>query len=261
MQKILKYLNQNLKLLNKKERHWKIAGSAVKGIAHEKTGTDCQDYVHYFKYGELSFMALSDGASSYKYSSLGAMTACKFAGDYFKENYKTVFKKKEIKNDFIKKLKKVLNDTAKKNKISLNELSATLLFVSIYQNHYIYGHIGDGVIGMYSENEVKVISKPENGEYVNITFFTTSKELNNHLSIEKGEINTNNNVGFILMSDGTAKSLYNNFNESFSSGVIKLFNWIKSENENMMNQLLHDNQKKILRQKTNDDCSLVLISN
>ena len=60
----------------------------------------------------------------------------------------------------------------------------TLLFVSIKNNKYIAGHIGDGIIGIIDEKgDAIVLSEPENGEFANTTYFTTSENYKYHLRL------------------------------------------------------------------------------
>tara|TARA_R110002051_G_scaffold174602_2_gene244819 strand:+ start:9128 stop:9916 length:789 start_codon:yes stop_codon:yes gene_type:complete len=261
MLQILKFQNQ-LIILSYKRHFRKVAGSAIEGINHEKLGLKCQDYVHCFHYKDLSLISLSDGAGSYRHSALGAKLACEFTGNYFKDNYQSIFKKKdtEIKNDFIKNLQKALFRSATKNNLAIRQLSSTLLFIVMYNEQYILGHIGDGVIGLNHKNSPLVLSKPKNAEYANQTFFTTSKNIKTHFELYKRDIDFENNSGFILMSDGTAKSLYDFSTNKFSLGVKKLFEWIKFLDEKEMKNLLYVNQKNVFRKKTIDDCSIVMMT-
>jgi serine/threonine protein phosphatase PrpC len=137
-------------------------------------------------------------------------------------------------------------------------LSSTLLFIAIKNDKFIIGHIGDGVIGMLdNNNEIKVISKPENGEFSNATFFTTSTNYPDRLRILKGTLK--NAVGFILMSDGPEESLYNKQDNSLLDINKDIINWLKDNNIQDVKKALTDNLKNVISKNTNDDCSIGII--
>ena len=57
----------------------------------------------------------------------------------------------------------------------------------------------------YHNNNSIMHSLPENGEYSNQTYFTTSKNLQKHLRIKKGLLS---GTSFAIMSDGSASVLF-----------------------------------------------------
>lgn len=85
-------------------------------------------------------------------------------------------------------------------------MASTLLLVAIKDDKFIIAHIGDGVIGYLKNNEMKIASQPENGEFVNTTVFTTSKDAIMTMKLIKGFLGTIQ--GFVLMSDGPEARLY-----------------------------------------------------
>ena len=75
-------------------------------------------------------------------------------------------------------------------------------------------------------NELKIASYPENGEFVNTTIFVTSKDALSTMKLMKGQIN--GITGFALMSDGTETSLYNKRDKNLASGLKKLMELSRS---------------------------------
>ena len=242
-------------------KRWNIVGSAVRGTYHEKINRPCQDFFSYYKSPELTIICLADGAGIYENSNLGAKKSCEFLINYFKDNYKSIFNNdlEVFKQEFITDIQKHLLDFATQMNIDNKELSSTLLFTAVYRNNYIVGHIGDGVIGAFNSDSLMMLSKPENGEFINQTYFTTSENCLSHFRINSYKFKNNQPLGFIIMSDGTAESLYDRKKNIFSHGVLKLFYWMSNTKAREMKNLLTENQKNVFRKKTHDDCSIILM--
>ena len=276
-----------MKKLNKRRRklqsllQWKIASSYYIGRGHESKKMPCQDrtakLVHFsdipqkkscirrFSYRskstnrEKSFygLSLADGAGSCKHSDIGAEIITKKILEYIQGNfdylysYKTDNISKKLLDYIESKLKEISSD----KKINLKDLSSTLLFVAIKDNKYIVGHIGDGVIGMLDkDNNLSTISHPSNGEFSNVTFFTTSLHYPERLRIIKAPVD--NNIGFILMSDGSQESLYDKRRQKLTDINKSIINWLKNYDEKKVEDALHNNLKNVICKKTIDDCSI-----
>ena len=262
---------------------WKIASSYIIGQGHISKNIPCQDRT--FKLVDKKFLkkvikkkvfknrkaikrtknildnknsfyglSLADGAGSCKHSDIGAELMTKKILQYLKINFDSLFKDENIKLRLIK----YIEDTLKKrgtNNILFKDLSSTLLFIAIKNNQFIIGHIGDGVIGMLdNKNNLKTISKPDNGEFSNSTFFTTSIKYQERLRILKGTLK--NSTGFILMSDGVEESLYDKKKESLSDTNKIIINWLKNNSEENVEKALSNNLEQIISKQTTDDCSI-----
>jgi serine/threonine protein phosphatase PrpC len=262
---------------------WKVASSYIIGQGHISKNMPCQDRT--FKLIDKKFikktikkrilknrkpfkirkkildiknsfygLSLADGAGSCKHSDIGAELISEKILRYIKVNFDNLFIDNNIRlilTTYIEnELKKMTNDD-----ISFKDLSSTLLFVAIKNNQFIIGHIGDGVIGMLdNQNNIKTISKPENGEFSNSTFFTTSIKYPERLRILKGRIK--NAVGFILMSDGAEESLYSKKEKNLSDINKTIINWLKNNSEKDVEKALYKNLEQIISKKTSDDCSI-----
>lgn len=146
---------------------------------------------------------------------------------------------------------------ASKQGISKQEFASTLLFVSINKDTFIAGHIGDGVIGgMFDDNSMVTISEPENGEYANTTFFTTSLNYKSHFRLYKGSIRQYK--AFFLMSDGTAECLYDKKRDKFAPAITTFSNWTDIYDADRINAALQENMNKLFPSHTSDDCSFIM---
>ena len=262
---------------------WKIASSYIIGKGHILKNIPCQDRTFklidrkfsykvvkrkFFKKkkaiktttkvidNQNSFygLSLADGAGSCKYSDIGAELITKKILQYIKINFDNLFKNENIRLTLLNYIENKLQKRATDN-ISFKDLSSTLLFIAIKNNQFIIGHIGDGVIGMLdNKNNLKTISRPDNGEFSNSTFFTTSTKYKERLRILKGTLKSAN--GFILMSDGAEDSLYDKKKESLSNTNKIIINWLENNSEKEVEKALYNNLEQIISKQTSDDCSI-----
>ena len=188
---------------------WNVIQCAIQGRGHIKSNTPCQDKTYSMIIGNMRVIALADGAGAERLSQYGAETVTKFICLELSEKFDIYFADNDgaaVKQKLIKGLLKSLNETAKQLDCEMKELASTLLFVAVKNEQFIIAHIGDGVIGYLKKNELKIASQPENGEFVNTTVFTTSKDAIMTMKLIKGSLGEIQ--GFVLMSDGTEASLY-----------------------------------------------------
>ena len=187
---------------------WKVIKAEMTGTSHKKNGTPCQDVTKKLVTSNSCTIVLADGAGSASLSELGAELTCKSVLRTFHRDFEELFDMDPslAKTKIIHSIRTRLGIKAKKFNQKKEELASTLLFVSIKNNKYIAGHIGDGIIGIIDEKgDAIVLSEPENGEFANTTYFTTSKNYKYHLRLYRGEIDNYNS--FFLMSDGAAEGL------------------------------------------------------
>ncbi len=262
---------------------WKIASSYIIGQGHVAKNIPCQDRTfqlvdkqflkqkikkRFFKNRKAievtkkiidyknSFygLSLADGAGSCTYSDLGAELITKKILQYIKINFDDLLNDNNLQLTLTTYIEKELQRQVT-DSISFKDLSSTLLFVAIKYNKFIIGHIGDGVIGMLdNENNIKTISKPENGEFANSTFFTTSIKYVERLRLLKGTLKKS--TGFILMSGGTEESLYDKQQECLSDTNINIINWLEKNSKKDVEKALFDNLEQVISKRTSDDCSI-----
>ena len=241
---------------------WVSVDYSIQGKSHQRTNTPCQDKTVCTTFNGVYVAALADGAGSCIFSHFGAEVTTLAISELLQSNFDEYFRNSnslQVKKQLIEKINEKLQKTAEKLKSTIDELSSTLLFVAIKDSRFILGHIGDGVIGYIKNAEIKVASAPDNGEFVNTTIFTTSRDVIKKMKIIKGEVSSID--GFILMSDGPEAVFYNKRNKYLARGLKKL---------TLLSQLIpQDNFRKILDitfnnqilKFTQDDCSLIFLTN
>ncbi len=234
----------------------------VKGSSHIKNNTPCQDRTVSKTSNNVTVISLSDGAGSCSKSEIGAEISTQFVADYLCDNFDDLIKKKDeiISKIILEGIVSNLNEKASDLNLPVNEFSSTLLFVGVKSDQYLAGHIGDGLIGYFEDNETKILSIPENGEHSNETFFTTNKNALNHFRIYKNNIE--NILGFILMSDGSYESLFNKKEGILTKANSDIFSWLLNHNNSQekVEADLKSNIENLFLKKTSDDCSVNLLS-
>ena len=253
---------------------WRHSLSVRIGLDHIDSNMPCQDNAYYLCKNGVHVLALSDGAGSKKFSQIGSDTVTKAICSYLISEFDAlsmiseVYGKSEeeiedsrkiVKNSIFNHLKKELLDKVS-GEVTFDDLACTLLFVAIKEGRYIMGHIGDGVIaGLFNSGKsetLKVLSHPENGEQINITFFLTDPDAIDHLRITTG--NFNHLTGILLMSDGPEEVLYNSIN-GLHLNCLKLFDNFNSYSCSKYDIILEKFLSTQVAKYSYDDLSLNLL--
>ncbi len=237
----------------------KIAAVSVIGLGHLKKNIACQDNNYKYQKNGVNILALSDGAGSKSHSYLGSKVLtrkiCQYIAKYFDQMYEGNFIKTRNKlMDFL------INELEEKKYSlgleSIERFASTLLFVATKEDKFIIGHIGDGVIGYIKNKNLEVISKPENGEFANETYFVHPRFISK-MRLGRGLLEEVE--GFILMTDGGESGLYKRNPGELVQSNIDIINWLKSRSVSRVEKALRKNIKDKFRKITRDDCSIGVI--
>lgn len=171
---------------------WKYAHASVIGTSHVNDKKAKQDFclveekvingVNYL------FSAVADGAGSAKYSDVSSKYLCKLFIRKIKhwliDNEINTLERDTILSWFIR-FQNVIKRAAKIYKIdSIKEFATTFLFAVLSEKGNIFVQIGDGIIAKGNSDELKCIFLPQNGEYLNATFFATEKNISENFLFE-----------------------------------------------------------------------------
>ncbi len=190
---------------------WKVISASTPGIENNQPKSECQDFLaHYAR--EDSFIAIiSDGAGSALLAKTGAQTICEAMISELKPYLNNPQKAKKEINEIIGRARIKIEKLASKNKTYLSDYHATLVGVIANPNYGFFFHIGDGA-GLCSQDvdfDDFIISKPENGDFINETFFITMENWEEHLHIKEFEkpryicLMSDGLTGFTLSNDCT----------------------------------------------------------
>lgn len=237
----------------------------IAGRSHSKTNTPCQDYAATRIQDDFACIALADGAGSKKHSAYGARSVVKAVTRALAKRFDELWEisdvsPAEVSSELIGCCRSALEHQAQKLDCELSELACTLMFVAHSKGRFLAGHVGDGcIIHQQDDGDVAVISHPDNGEYANTTFFMTDYKVENHFRLYRGS--SGRGSGFVVMSDGTAESLYKRADKSPAVPAIrKLLSWCSTACAKDMRAALAQNLEHSFAAKSADDCSIGLLS-
>ena len=156
-----------------------------------------------------------------------------------------------------------LQTCATEHGVPFQELASTLLFACVRRSSrslaYIVGHLGDGVIGIRVNGITRVLSTPDNGEFANSTTFMTSHQAPTALRMHTGRVNES--IGFILMSDGAADTLYMRRKSALAEGCDILLDAFEQLPQKTAIRTLETNVGFLAEAtRTGDDCALAVLS-
>ncbi len=243
----------------KNNMKWKMAATHIVGLGHIKNNVVCQDRTYSLEFNDTNCVALSDGAGSCPLSHIGAKEASRSACIKVIRDFDHIYSEniEAAKHDIVKRIVSNVCRRAEKKKKKFKDLSATLLFVAVKGDRFIAGHIGDGIIGALKKDKVEPLSLPDNGEYINSTYFITHDDPSRHFHLIKGKVEDIN--GFILMSDGSAESLFDRKTAEFSKAAVAMISWLEDNDALEVKKALAHNIETVIRKKTQDDCSIGIL--
>lgn len=249
-----------------------IFGAKTTGPSHIKSGLPCQDAWHFEIFDDDSaVLAVSDGLGSAVHSKTGAKTAVFAAvesvGRHFLVSYDKNCRSADLtKNDAIVKeafssAVKSIQDYSKKNEIPARELACTLIVVFIYKGFVTTGQIGDGaVVGQFFSGDIKMLSKPQDSEYINEVTPITAENAAYRLIVNANIKNVKNIAAF---TDGCQRAVLvkeNGIHSPFMPFFKPLFSYSQSAkdsdeaSEDVKNLLL----SKKINEVSDDDKTLVI---
>lgn len=239
---------------------WNSVQCAVQGRGHIKTDTPCQDKTRFIYENETSVIALADGAGSATMSHFGAEYVTKRICELLTQQFDVYYNEDDgaaIKRVIVGTLMDGLEKLAQDIDCEVKDLASTLLVAAVKDGKYIILHIGDGVIGYVKNEELKIASHPENGEFVNTTVFVTSKDVLSTMKMMKGQLN--GITGFALMSDGTEASLYNKREKSLAPALKKIMDLSQVIKSDCLQSEMESSFENVIKNSTTDDCSLIIL--
>lgn len=189
---------------------WKVGGVAVVGFSHLEKDIPCQDaFAFKVKDNGQLIAAVADGAGSALLSHIGAQAfvdavvshihALPDAGELDAE---------QIAAEIIVAINQTRATLTEDNEaaedepaLTISDFAATLVMVVADENGGAFFHVGDGAGTRFELDDMAtaIVSKPQNGEYANETYFVTMEDWENYLRTTpfEGGFDT-----ILLMSDG-----------------------------------------------------------
>ena len=243
---------------------WKAAGVSVRGFSHIDSGVPCQDAhaVQIFEHGFVA--AVADGAGSARYSERGAslfVDKLVYASNipYLLETMDEQSIAIEVKDCIYRCREQLLLEISESDEeLALADFAATLMVAVSNGESGFFFHIGDGAAAAFPKAypENAIISKPENGQYANETYFVTMNEWEQHLRVSSF---CDNEDTFLLMSDGVTPMAMTKGNHSLFEPFISPVNSFleKSNRTNGEAVLVDTLSSEQVKKITGDDKTFV----
>ncbi|WP_193510178.1 PP2C family serine/threonine-protein phosphatase [Cryobacterium sp. BB736] len=238
----------------------------VRGRGHAAEGTHVQDRTAYKHRSGVQVLCLADGAGSASHADHGAQTVvdagCALLVNRFEE-FSTGEDAAGARGVIIETLVSALEETARRVGCEVADLASTFLTVAVSVERFVVAHVGDGVIGYIKNDEMKVASAPDNAEFANETTFVTSSGATSSLRLYRGSLEGVS--GFILMSDGTSASLFDQRTRSLAPACAKLISVVanarapQSKNPEYKKRIKRVINTQV-RQATKDDCAIGILA-
>lgn len=230
---------------------FRTAAAKQCGTRHAREGIPCQDAARYYQSADkrLAVAAVADGAGSRRYARESAQAAVDSLIDLFARHGSVELDRKTV-------LETLLAGQAALG-LPREELGTTLLFVAVNGGNYIAGHIGDGVILRGNDDDYRVFSAPENGEFTYQTYFIPTSDPS-HFRFYRGQISQGD--CFLLSSDGLSDLLYDLETERGMPVCEKIERLLRKNHSRDCRRKLEDAMRNLFSQYSSDDMSIAVLS-
>jgi hypothetical protein len=178
-------------------RTWKVVAASVRGPSHEESGEPCQDAFAHAIEGERLIAVVADGAGSARFSDQGAALLCETMVRELGSCGERLDGTAEGVSEAWQAAVAAAVETAREGaralipaaagedgEASLADYHATLVGAVAEPGAGFLFHIGDGsAAAVHDMNDWAdcALSKPENGEFANETYFFTLDDWRDHL--------------------------------------------------------------------------------
>jgi hypothetical protein len=204
---------------------WRVFLAAATGERNLLQGVAGQDAGHWRVADQLLVAVVCDGAGSVREGQVGAdhiarALTLRLASTLAAPGHALACGELETTIPAaIEAVRAELAEHAVARDLSLNDFSCTLVGCVCSAGGGFFFHIGDGFAIHQSAEGVSAVSRPENGEFADETYFVTDENWQEHLrftplpAMQRGSV-----IG--LLSDGTAPFAVNRTRDAFSRPFI-----------------------------------------
>lgn len=155
-----------------------VIGGSVTGPSHLRKNIPCQDACAYRIKGKRVIVAVADGVGS-------ALKSDEGAAFVVEEVVSNLENKKKISNRNLKKCINLVREKLKRraieNGFKFEDFASTLIVVIAERKKVLVAHIGDGAVVGETKDGLKILSLPEESEYINEVIPLTYENWEKHL--------------------------------------------------------------------------------
>jgi serine/threonine protein phosphatase PrpC len=226
----------------------KIHSNYLVGKSHLMRGELCQDRAAHGEHNNVTYIGVSDGLGSHKYSDIGASSAMiavrnttKLFKDWITDSEKTGT---SFLHFYLLQFQKLARKIGIDN---YKDLSCTLSFALVCNNEYVLFNVGDSPIAIINKDDTYEVISEKDKDFANTTTTILSSKAYESMHVVTGT--TENISKIIIFSDGTESILYNSNTNDLAKGLFK-------------DELTSDYIQDLLKYATSvqhDDCSIAVI--
>ena len=245
---------------------WKVFFASATGKYHLDGNAPCQDFGHYVVADDVLIGVVCDGAGSAREGQAGAEffahRVIELLTDSVKSGKFAEFSEADYSAfvaEVVGAARAELEETALARDLTPRDFACTLVGCIASRDGGCFFHIGDGFAIYMKDDGDSVLSRPENGEHADETYFVTDGAWREHLRVTAiAEIRQGGLIG--LMTDGTSPFAVNRPKTGFYRPFIDpVVNFLRNATEEYGSEAL----KNVLAdektyQITPDDKTLLL---
>ncbi|HMF44282.1 MAG TPA: PP2C family serine/threonine-protein phosphatase [Polyangia bacterium] len=190
---------------------WRVFAASATGPSHREDGRPCQDAFAHRTDGDTLIAVVCDGAGSCELSHVGARVVSESVvhaiaaqlGSKLVQADSSPEQWRKVVETVIASARDALQAVAKAAAGDVSAYASTLVGAVAWPSRLFFFHVGDGyaVARPRAADAPDIVSLPENGEYVNETYFVTGNEWQAHLRMAVHDVPIET---VVLMSDGAA---------------------------------------------------------
>ena len=248
---------------------WRYALASAVGRSHLATGTPCQDASACETVSQADASALiavvSDGAGSAPLAEVGSRFACQVVTEELRAVLAGGGGVAALDRDFalgaLERLQHALARLARRAGRPVRDFACTLLFAAADERSASFAQIGDGAIVVSTgPRDYGWVFWPQQGEYVNTTYFATEERAHEHLRFERRDGSVDELALFTdglqgLVLDSRRRVAHARFFEPMFVAV----RWARpGRSEGLCRSLERFLGSRAVESRTDDDKSLVL---
>ncbi len=160
---------------------WNVIERSVRGTAHERDGSPCQDSSYTLRTiadGEWFLIAAcADGAGSAQLSELGSTLACqeavRLAEAALQAGHRPETMEAAMVSGWLGEIRRAIASRAGELGVASRDLACTLLLAIVGEQGAAYAQVGDGAVVVQGISGLETVFWPETTEYLNLTQFIT----------------------------------------------------------------------------------------
>jgi len=247
-------------MIRPRQKRWQGTAVSMQGSKHVMACIPCQDSSDLFTDRSSCALFVADGAGSAPHSHFASQAAVERAKGYYQEQIAITRPKDEsawrlLLSACAVKAREAIGDLVTDER-PLPTLRTTFLMMVLNAYNAVTVHIGDGAgFVVDQENTFTLLASPENGEYINQTYFLTDRDWEEHLHVtyQPGHFHAglafSDGLQCIALHHGTPFT-------GFANGIVTQLREIRPKKRQVaLQQYL---SQHIIGKRTDDDVSLVV---